>query len=208
LNHELTEYVRRKYDRYALVYDLMEFPMEKLTLGKWREQIWRMAKGRILEVGVGTGKNIPHHPRGCPVVGVDFSRKMLERAVRRAQQTRSPVELLWADVQELPFPDNSFDTVVATCVFCSVPDPVRGFQELRRVCKDDGKLLFLEHMRSERPIVGKLMDALNPLIRGLVGVNINRRTLENIRAAGLVIEQVTDLQSDIVRLIVARPGKG
>lgn len=97
------------------------------------------------------------------------------------------------DVQALDFPAASFDTAIATFVFCSVPDPVLGLRELARVVRPGGQVLLLEHMRSAGPLAGALMDVLNPLVVRLMGANINRRTVENVRTAGLCIEHVEDL---------------
>lgn len=176
-------------------------------MGAWRKALWDGARGRILEVGVGSGKNMPYYPSGARVTAIDFSPRMLERAERRARRLGASVDLIQMDAQNLAFPDNSFDTVVTACVFCSVPDPVRGLREIRRVLRPDGNLLMLEHMRSELPLVGPAMDLLNPLVVGVVGANINRRTLDNIRAAGLQITSVEDLLLDIFRRIVAVPAK-
>jgi ubiquinone/menaquinone biosynthesis C-methylase UbiE len=101
-----------------------------------------------------------------------------------------PVWLQQADVEGLPFADQSFDTVTATCVFCSVADPVAGLREMSRVLKPDGSILLLEHVRPERPFLGFVFDALTPLVRRLMGPEINRRTEENVRSAGLTIIQV------------------
>ena len=109
------------------------------------------------------------------------------------------------DVQALDFPDKTFDTVFAAFVFCSVPDPILGLKELHRVCKPNGRLLLLEHMRPENPLLGIFFDLLNPLILRMMGANINRRTIDNIHSAGWKIETVRDLASDIVRWIEARP---
>lgn len=102
------------------------------------------------------------------------------------------------DIQRLAFADASFDTVTATCVFCTVPDPVQGLREVRRVCRPGGQILLLEHVRSAGPIAGPLMDALTPLTRRLTGTNVNRRTVENVRKAGLKVVSVTPLWRDIV----------
>ncbi len=107
----------------------------------------RITGHQALEVGVGTGKNLPYYPREVEITAIDFSPGMLKRARKKASTDDLRVALIEMDVQQLDFPDNYFDTVFATFVFCSVPDPVAGLKELKRVCKPEGKLLLLEHMR-------------------------------------------------------------
>jgi len=109
------------------------------------------------------------------------------------------------DVEHLAFPDQSFDTVVATFVFCSVPDPIRGLREVRRVCKPTGRVILLEHVRPSGPLLGRIFDLLNPLAVRLSGANINRRTVENAREAELHVTMEQNLFSDIVKLIIAQP---
>ena len=109
------------------------------------------------------------------------------------------------DAQCLAFPDQCFDTVFATFVFCSVPDPVQGFRELRRVCKPDGRLLLLEHVRPANKLLGIFFDVLNPFVVRMMGANINRRTIDNIKMAGWQIQTEKKLSSDIVWLIEATP---
>lgn len=204
-NGDLTETIRRRYNRFARVYDLMDGMMESKKARAWRERLWSLAEGRILEVGVGTGRNLQFYPPGASVTGIDFSPRMLEKARIRAARSGLSVDLRLMDAQAMDFPDASFDTVVATCVFCSVPDPVKGLREVRRVCRPGGKILFLEHMRSEMRVVGRLLDIINPVTVRLTGANVNRRTMDNLRAAGIEVVSVENLWLDILKLIVARP---
>lgn len=196
---------RARYDRAARTYDLMEWWAER-TIRKWRRMLWaRAGEGRVLEVGVGTGKNLPYRPADADYVGVDLSASMLSYARRRAVNTNKDASLAVMDVQTLAFADSSFDTVVATFVFCSVPDPVSGLREVGRVCKRDGLILLLEHVRSENPVLGRLMDMLNPLVVRITGANINRDTVENVRKAGLEVVSVEDVgMHGIVKLITAK----
>lgn len=180
--------------------------MERLQFSSRRTRLRdRVTGGNALEVGVGTGKNLPYHPQGVKVTAIDISSRMLQRARRRAQTLGIDVSLMQADAQRLPFADHTFDTVFATCVFCSVPDPVLGLRELRRVCKPAGRLLLLEHMRPGHPVLAFFFDLFNPLVVRLLGANINRRTMGNIRAAGWTIQVEENLVSDIVKWIQASP---
>ena len=176
---------------------------------KWRKNLLKDVKGTVLEVGIGTGKNLSFYPEGIQLTGVDFSPKMLEKASERIEELNLsfPVTLKEMDIQQMDFPDDSFDYVVSTCVFCSVPDPVKGLKELKRVCKSDGKIIMLEHMRSENELLGKLMDIANPVPVSIWGANINRKTLENIEKAGLTIEENEELFHTIVRKLKLSPRK-
>jgi ubiquinone/menaquinone biosynthesis C-methylase UbiE len=201
LKVELNDKIRHRYDRASLLYDFFEQPMELMGLRKWRIDIAKELKGKVLEVGVGTGKNIEYYPEGADITAIDFSGKMLEKARNRAVKYNKKVDLLLMDAQNMDFPDNSFDMVFTTCVFCSVPDPVKGLMEIRRICKPDGKIIMLEHVRSEHKLIGAFMDFVNPMIVNLYGANINRRTIDNINLAGFTETSVTNLLGDIVKKI-------
>ncbi|MBI5756378.1 MAG: methyltransferase domain-containing protein [Nitrospirae bacterium] len=198
---------RMRYNRISSIFDLIEFPMEILFFSRWRRRLFNMIdpKERLLEVGIGTGKNLGYYPPGIDAMAIDISEGMLRGAIKRARILNLKVSLKLMDAEHLEFEDRRFDTVVATFVFCSVPDPIKGLRELKRVCKRQGRIILLEHMRPNRIPIGRLFDLLNPLIVRMMGVNINRRTIENIKKSGLVIEREEDLLSDIVKLIVARP---
>lgn len=196
-----SEVIRQRYNRTAKFYDLMD----KMIPESIRRAAIGQATGNVLEVGVGTGKNLPFYREGCIVTGIDFSPGMLAKARQKVQKVKVPVTLLEMDAQHMSFPDNSFDTVVATCVFCSVPHPIQGLQEVRRVCKPSGAIVLLEHVRSENPLLGWVMDLFNPISLYLIGSNINRRTVENVRAAGISVHQVDNVGGNMVKLIVAGP---
>jgi ubiquinone/menaquinone biosynthesis C-methylase UbiE len=204
LKVDATNTTRSRYQRLAPMYDLMETFPERRYL-PWRKRLWSLVGGpRVLEVGVGTGKNIEFYPQDVEVTGIDLTPGMLERARKRAASLNCKLDLRLGDVQCLDFPDGSFDAVVATFVFCSVPDPVQGLSEVSRVVKPGGQVLLLEHMRSVQPVIGLLMDLLNPLVVRIMGANINRRTVETVRKGGLVLENVESLgMGGVFKLILA-----
>lgn len=206
MSQDATAKTQARYNRIAPIYDLMEALVERAAFRHWRRQLWSQLGGeRVLEVGVGTGKNFPYHPTTSGVTGVDISDRMLERARERAQALTADVGLAMMDAERLAFPDATFDAAVATFVFCSVPDPLQGLEELDRVVKPGGRVFLLEHVRVNAPVVGQLMDLFDPLVVRLMGPHINRRTEENVNDAGLEIEQVRELVAGgLVKLIHAR----
>ncbi len=204
-----TERTRRAYDRSALWYDIEEWLPEKLAFRNWRKRLWKLVPGgEVLEVGVGTGRNLPYHGKNMHVTAIDLSPKMLRRAEARAKRDDIPVSLLTMDAQALDFPDAQFDAAAATFVFCSVPDPVLGLSEVRRALKPGGRVYLLEHVLSHKPVLGWLMRHTNNFWRALSGANIARETVANVAAAGFNIVSVENLRLDVVKLIVAEKATG
>ncbi len=201
---------KARYGRIAPIYDLME-ALPELRYRSWRKRFWDIVRGelsrgsRLLEVGVGTGKNMPYWPQEFQFAAFDLTPGMVARAQRRAAKLGLEAEILEGDAQSLQFLDDSFDAAAATFVFCSVPDPVLGLQELARVVRPSGSIFLMEHVRSTDPLMGKLMDLVNPIVRNLMGPNINRNTVENVNRANLAVSNVEDLdRGGIFKIIHAR----
>lgn len=204
IDERATAETRHRYDRIAPIYDAMEWGME-WRARHWRRELWsRVGPGQILELGVGTGKNIRYYPEARDVVAMDISEKMLARARRRAERFSARVKLDLGDAQALSYPDASFDVVVATFLFCSVPDPVLGLEEARRVLKPGGQLLLLEHVLSRRPGLRRVMQWLAPIPFRIWGAHIDRDTVDNVRRAGFVDVVDTNLSLDVVKRIEAK----
>jgi ubiquinone/menaquinone biosynthesis C-methylase UbiE len=195
----------RKYDRFSRVYDLIEKPIEKVTFSHLREKFRSLLEGKVLEVGIGTGKNIPYYPEDIEVSGIDFSKGMLVKAQKRIQRLSvRNVSLIEMDVEDMQFSNESFNTVLSTFVFCTVPNPVRGLEEVYRVLKSGGKAVFIEHMKSEKPFLNIPLYMMNVFTTALLGTSTIRETQKNIGHAGLTIESVQNVGFDIIRFIIAK----
>jgi ubiquinone/menaquinone biosynthesis C-methylase UbiE len=165
----------------AAIYDPFMRAQNLLGLGRQRARTAREATGRVLELGVGTGLNLPHYAAAAEVVGIDPDPHMLRRARPRAAAAPCPVELAEGSAEALPFEDASFDTVVAALSLCTIPDPRAALREARRVLRPAGRPLFLEHVRAERPWAARLQDLLErPWLRVAGGCHCNRDTLAAI----------------------------
>ena len=174
----------------AALYDRMAAASERAGLAAERRRLLGAARGRVLEVGAGTGINLDHYPEGVgDLVLVEPERAMARKLEQRLRQLGRAADVVEADAEALPFPDRSFDTVVCTLVLCSVSDLRRALDELRRVLRPEGSLLFLEHVRSGDPRTARLQDRVNPVWRFVAnGCNCNRPTLSLIEGSFSVAE--------------------
>jgi SAM-dependent methyltransferase len=170
-----------------------------------RRRIAGEATGRILEIGAGTGLNFPYFPQGADVVATEPDPHMLRRARARAEE--HGIDLRAAPAERLPFPDDSFDTVVSTGVFCAVDDPGRALAEVHRVLRPGGTLRFSEHVRGERPARRLMQRTLDPLHYRVFRCHIGRDTLRRMREAGLEIEDLERLQHADVIGVARNPSR-
>src|SRR5919106_4535511 len=150
--------IAQKYDRFARWYDWIEGIPDLLGVRRLRRKLLQRASGRVLEVAVGTGKNLPYYSRDCRVIALDLSKEMLNVARERAAKLSLYTSFLVADAEALPFSDQSFDTVVSSLSTCTFPDPVAALREIERVCRPGGKVLLLAHARSDRERLGRWQD--------------------------------------------------
>ena len=188
---------------FAALYDPLSAKPERMFGAEVKRKLLANARGRVLEIGVGTGLSLPQYPPELELVGVEPSEPMRRRAQRRAHELGRNVTLVEAPAEELPFEDDSFDTVVSLAVLCSVRDPDRVLAEIRRVLRPGGRFIFLEHVRSDDPHLARKQDRWERPWGWIAGgCHPNRRTLDTIRSAGFELVEVEhEERPDIPRLV-------
>jgi ubiquinone/menaquinone biosynthesis C-methylase UbiE len=180
------------YNKYVLPRFLDSICQMKPLLED-RQRIVPLAEGRVLEIGFGTGLNLPYYDANKVqrVIGIDPAEEMLDLARPRLKALRFPVELLPAMAEDIPLPDDSVDTVLVTFSLCTIPGTAQALKEMRRVLKPGGRLLFLEHGLAPDEGVAKWQGRINPLWRRMVGgCNLNRNTPQMLKSAGFRIETI------------------
>lgn len=193
---------RAKWDAAARSLDFMGSKGAERRWAPYKRALFAAMGGRVLFVAVGTGLDIQFFPPGKHIVGIDISPEMLARARTRAAAYPGTMRLLEMDVHDLAFPDRSFDQVFTSCTFCSVPDPIGGLRELRRVLVPGGKLRMFEHTGSRYLPFSLLLDLMTPLVRRF-GPELNRDTVRNVSRAGFRVADVRHHFLDVVKTIVA-----
>jgi len=176
---------------FPRLYDTLMEPLERKGFREIRKNLIQKIEGKVLEIGSGTGFNFPYYEIAQKVMAIEPEPLMREQSIPRAMKANVPIEVISANAEELPFPDDSFDTVVGTLVLCTIPDPAKALKEIRRVCKPDGQVLFFEHVRLNHPVLGRLQDLLTPLWKRLCdGCHLNRNTLELVKRAGFKVIRI------------------
>lgn len=192
----------RIFDKQATQYDnKREDPQQK----RWRQQLISQAKGEVLELAVGAGANFPFYPPAIKVTATDFSEAMLDKAKRAATRHHIDGHFICSDIEELSFPDHSFDTIVSTLSFCSYDNPLMVLDKIKRWCRPDGQILLMEHGISSNLALSAAQKAFNPLLYRVYGCHYTRNILGLIRESGLTINKVESYWLNMVHLVWASP---
>jgi ubiquinone/menaquinone biosynthesis C-methylase UbiE len=201
------EHLRARWDRYASRYDRDIGFCERVQFAGGREWVCSQAAGEVLEVAVGTGRNLPFYPDGVRLTGIDFSPAMLGIARTRAAELRRDIDLREGDAQALPFPDASFDTVVCTLGLCGFPDERVAIAEMYRVLRPNGNLLLLDHIGSDHTLIRFGQWLLEKITVRTIGDYQTRRPLPLVERAGFAIHRQERLKAGTVeRLAATKPG--
>jgi ubiquinone/menaquinone biosynthesis C-methylase UbiE len=197
--------IARKYDSIAVRYDRAERIAERLLFDRLRRDLFGRARGDVLEVAAGTGRNLGYYPRDCRLTAIDISQGMLDIARRRANELGLAVDVHLMDGAALDFPDDRFDTVTSSLSTCTFPDPLAVLREMRRVCQPDGRILLLEHGRSSVRPFGWLQDRLADRQARAFGCHWNREPRAMVEAVGLRLVSDRTHLFGVVHVVEARP---
>jgi ubiquinone/menaquinone biosynthesis C-methylase UbiE len=200
---DATAKVLRAWEKTAPGYDRQIAFFERIQFGGGRQWLGARAQGRVLEVAIGTGLNLPHYPADITITGIDLSPAMMAIARNRAADLGRTVDLRDGDAKQLPFDDASFDTVVCVLSLCTIPDPEAAIGEMRRVLVPGGRLLLLDHIRSTWPPIYAAQWLLEQITIRAAGEHFTRRQLPLVKAAGFEIVEVERLKAGTVERIHA-----
>ncbi|MBE1440783.1 class I SAM-dependent methyltransferase [Paenibacillus sp. OAS669] len=175
-------------------YDLWMQPLEHYAFGAIRKRLIGQARGKVLEIGAGTGANFKYYKSANQVVAVEPDEVMLKKSLPLAEASAVPIHVVRAGAESLPFEEDTFDCVAGTLVFCTIPDPMAAWREITRVCKPGGHIILMEHVRISHPVWGTLQDWLTPWWKRCCGgCHLNRTTLDDLQQAGLHIIELEQM---------------
>lgn len=193
---------------FSRFYDTFMFPLEKRKFHLIRKQLIGNASGKVLEIGSGTGANFLYYVNAVEVIAVEPELLMRAKSLDKAKKAPVPIDVRSGRAEELPFADNSFDTVVGTLVLCTIPDPQKALQEIRRVCKPGGQIKFFEHVRVNQSKLGVLQDYLTPVWKRLCdGCHLNRDSLALVKQSGMRVIRTEHLFKKIFIIVEAENEK-
>lgn len=173
---------------FAKWYDFFMGPLERHKFMKIRMELLQNAKGKVLEIGSGTGVNFPLYRMAESVTAIEPGQSMIMQSRKKQSQAAVPLEIVKAGAEHLPFADESFDSVVATLVFCTIPEVDRALAEIKRVCKPGGTILLFEHVKMDHPFLAKLQDWLTPTWKRICdGCCLNRDTYHHFLESGFEV---------------------
>jgi len=198
-----TERVRRLQDKEAPRYDGQMRVFDRLLFEGGREWACSRAQGQVLEIAVGTGRNLPHHRDDVTLTGIELSPEMLAIAKRRAAESGREADLRVGDAQALDFPDAGFDSVLCTLALCTIPDPGAAVREVHRVLRPGGRFSLLEHVRSPVRAVRGVQRLIEPLSIRFAADHLTREPLEYLGAAGFEVEELERSKWGIVERVLA-----
>jgi ubiquinone/menaquinone biosynthesis C-methylase UbiE len=191
--------------KFAKWYDFFMSPLEQRKFKRIRSELLKGAGGKVLELGSGTGINFPLYSTVDKVVAIEPSQPMIDRSLAKQKAAVVPIEIVHASAENLPFEDRTFDTVVATLVFCTIPNVEKAINELKRVCKPDGKILLFEHVKMENAVLSKMQESLTPFWKKFCdGCCLDRETLKAFTNQGLEIERVEQFYKDLFVVAVLK----
>ncbi|MBN9562247.1 MAG: class I SAM-dependent methyltransferase [Alphaproteobacteria bacterium] len=195
-----------RYQRIAPFYDLLDLPFEYRRYRRIRPLLFDGLGGRILDAGMGTGRNMPFYPRGASIVGIDLSPAMLARAARRKPQAGPAIELRQMDVALLDFPPASFDAAVATFLFCVLAEELQvpALRELRRVVRPGGTIRLLEYVRPHGRLRRLGVALWEPWVAWAYGAGFDRNTASHVPEAGLELVETRFVVHDLMQLLTVR----
>jgi ubiquinone/menaquinone biosynthesis C-methylase UbiE len=189
---------------FSKMYDPFMKPLESRGFRDIRKNLVQKSEGKVLEIGSGTGLNFPYYVDAAEVTALEPDSFMRERSLSRATHAKVPIRVISGNAEQLPFQDNEFDVVVGTLVLCTINNPNKALEEMRRVCKAGGKVLFFEHVRMNDSILGFLQDWLTPAWKRLCdGCHLNRNTFQLIKQTGFKVLHVEHKAKGLILVIEA-----